>query len=94
MTILLLLVLLFLVENLAAWLIVRRLEHRHAELWSGMGMPKAADLTLTQQWLAMTRFIYGGACLRVDDVPLNILCATIVMGEVAILYAMLFPGVN
>ena len=92
MTIVLLLILLAVVENFAAWIILKRLETRHAEVWAQLGVPSFDDSTISQKWWAMTRFIYGGACLRLDDVPLNVLCATIVIGETAILYVCLFPS--
>lgn len=94
MTIVLLLVLLFVVEYFAAGIILRRLESRHPELFTKLDTPGAAEATLSEKWVAMTRFIYSGACLRIDDVPLNILCAVIVMGEVAILYAVILHSLS
>ncbi len=90
MTIVLLLVLLFVVEYFAAGIILRRLESRHPELFAKLNMRSAGESSLSEKWVAMTRFIYSGACLRVDDVPLNILCASIVLGEIAIIYVILF----
>lgn len=90
MTILLLLLLLLVVETIAASIILRRLETRHTEVWAALKLPKAADATLSEKWLAMTMFIYSGRCFRIDDAPLSILCATLVLGEIAILYAVLF----
>lgn len=87
MNIVLLLILLAVVESFAAGIILRRLEARHAEAWARLGLPPFAEADLGQKWLGMTRFIYSGACLKLDDVPLNVLCATIVIGEIAILYA-------
>jgi len=90
MTIVLLLVLLFVVEYFAAGIILRRLESRHPDLFAKLNMRSLRESSLSENWVAMTRFIYSGACLRIDDVPLNILCAAIVMGEVAILYTIIF----
>lgn len=87
MNLILLLVLLAVVETFAAGIILRRVQTRHAEVWEKLGLPPFQEADLSQKWLGMTRFIYSGACLRVDDVPLNVLCATIVIGEIAILYA-------
>ncbi len=87
MHIVLLLVLLVVVEIFAAGIILRRLETRHADVWARLGMPAYHEASLAQKWVGMTRFIYSGACLRLDDMPLNALCATIVIGEIAILYA-------
>jgi hypothetical protein len=92
MTIVLLLVLLFVVEYFAAGIILRRLESRHPDLFEKLGMPDADEAGMSEKWVAMTRFIYSGACLRVDDVPLNVLCASIVLGEIAIIYVILFPA--
>ena len=91
MTIVLLLVLLFVVEYFAAGIILRRLKSRHPELFAKLNMRSASESSLSEKWVAMTRFIYSGACLRVDDVPLNILCASIVLGEIAIIYVILSP---
>lgn len=88
MRILLLLILLLVIEVFAAGIIVRRLQTRHAAVWAELGLPASSDSDLSQQWLAMTRFIYSGACFRLDDVPLNVLCATIVLGEIGIVYAL------
>ena len=87
MHLVLLLVLLVVVEAVASGIILRRLETRHAEVWARLDMPAYQEADLGQKWVAMTKFIYSGACLRLDDVPLNVLCATIVIGEIAILYA-------
>jgi hypothetical protein len=94
MTIVLLLLLLSAAEFFVAGIILRRLESRHPDLFVKLGMTSVEQATLSEKWLAMTRFIYSGACLRVDDVPLNILCAAIVMGEVGILYAVILQGTS
>jgi hypothetical protein len=88
MHIVLLLILLLVIEVFAAGIIVRRLQTRHAAVCAELGLPASSDSDLSQQWLAMTRFIYSGACFRLDDVPLNVLCATIVLGEIGIVYAL------
>lgn len=94
MTIVLLLILLFIVEYYAAGIILRRLESRHPEAFARLGVSGKGETTPSEKWMAMTRFIYSGACLRVDDVPLNILCAVLVMGEVGILYAAILHGLG
>ena len=87
MKLILLLILLMVVEAFASGIILRRLETRHADVWARLGMPPYSEADLGQKWVGMSKFIYSGACLRLDDVPLNVLCATIVIGEIAILYA-------
>ena len=87
MNLVLLLILLVVVEAFATGIILRRLETRHADVWTQLGMPALSEADLGQKWLALTKFIYSGACLRLDDVPLNVLCATLVIGEIAVLYA-------
>ena len=86
MHIVLLLILLLAVETFAAGIILRRLQDRHPEVWAELGLKNSGEAGLSETWLAMTRFIYSGACLRLDDVALNVLCATIVIGETGILY--------
>ena len=87
MNLVLLLILLVVVEAFATGIILRRLETRHTAVWTQLGMPALSEADSGQKWVALTKFIYSGACLRLDDVPLNALCATLVIGEVAVLYA-------
>ena len=87
MNLVLLVILLVVVEAFAAGIILRRLEARHTAVWTKLGMPSLDEADSVQKWVALTKFIYSGACLRLDDVPLNALCASLVIGEIAVLYA-------
>ena len=87
MQLVLLLILLVVVEAFATGIILRRLAARHTAVWTQLGLPALSEAAIGQQWVALTKFIYSGACLRLDDVPLNVLCATLVIGEIAVLSA-------
>ena len=93
MRVFLLLILLMMAEVFASEIILRRVKTRHADACANLGLPDADGATLGEKWLAMTKFIYSGACFRLDDVPLNMLCATVVIGEMVILYAVIFSNV-
>jgi len=92
MHIVLLLILLLAIEIFAAGIILRRLQDRHPEVWAELGLKDSEESGLSEKWLAMTRFIYSGASFKLDDVPLNVLCATIVIGEVGIVYVVIVAG--
>lgn len=94
MHILLLLILLLMVEVFAAGIILRRLQDQHPQVWADLGLKDSENADLGEKWMAMTRFIYSGASFKLDDVPLNVLCATIVMGEAGIVYVVLFAAVS
>lgn len=94
MQIFLLLILLLMVEFFAAGIILRRLQDQHPEVWTGLGLKDSDNAGLSEKWLAMTRFIYSGGSFKLDDVPLNVLCATIVLGEAGIVYVALFAALS
>ena len=93
MRVVLLLILLMMAEVFASEIILRRLKTRHADTCSSLGLPDADGASLPEKWMAMTKFIYSGACFRLDDVPLNVLCATVVIGEMVVLYAVVFTSI-
>jgi len=94
MHIFLLLILLLVFEFFAAGIILRRLQDQHPEVCAELGLKDTEDAVLSEKWMAMTRFIYSGGSFKLDDVPLNVLCATIVMGEAGIVYLALFALIS
>jgi len=56
--------------------LLKRMKTRHYETWAALGAPKLGDSNLGDQTKALSKFLWSGKFLHLNDPKLSFMCIT------------------